>query len=51
MSMTTRTTVRWSDREFSQVSLYAHQRNITVSAVIREVLMRHFHRLPPLRTD
>ena len=41
MTMTTRTTVRWSDREFADVKLYADQRSMTLSAAIREVLLKH----------
>jgi predicted DNA binding CopG/RHH family protein len=41
MPMTTRTTVRWADREFEEVRRYASQRGIPLSAAIREVLLKH----------
>jgi hypothetical protein len=41
MPMTTRTTVRWTDREFDEVKQYANQRCISLSAAIREVLLKN----------
>jgi hypothetical protein len=41
MPMTTRTTVRWTDREFEEVRQYANQRSLPLSAAIREVLLRN----------
>jgi len=41
MPMTTRTTVRWTDREFEEVKSYADRRCISLSAAIREVLLRN----------
>jgi hypothetical protein len=36
MSMTMRTTIRWTDDEFAEVRQYADRRSISLSAVIRE---------------
>jgi hypothetical protein len=41
MPMTTRTTVRWTDHEFEEVKRYADRRCISLSAAIREVLLRN----------
>jgi hypothetical protein len=35
-----RTTVRWSDQEYRDVRGYAEGRNISLSELIREVLMK-----------
>jgi hypothetical protein len=41
MPMTTRTTVRWTDNEFEEVKRYADRRCISLSAAIREVLLKN----------
>jgi hypothetical protein len=41
MSMTMRTTIRWTDDEFAEVRQYADRRSISLSAVIREALGKH----------
>jgi hypothetical protein len=41
MPMIARTTIRWADREYDELKGYADRKNISLSAAIREVTLKH----------
>ncbi len=41
MSMITRTTVRWTDQEFLELRKFADSQSITLSAAIRQVVLKN----------
>jgi hypothetical protein len=41
MPMTTRTTIRWTDREYNELKRFADDHSITLSAAVRRVMLKH----------
>lgn len=48
MPMKSRTTIRWTDQEHRTVRRCAEGRGITISELIREVLLTYLNRRPSL---